>query len=136
MSGITGIGLDIVAVGRLETILARHGQRFVDRICRPGEAKERDGVRLAQHVGGLFAAKEAALKALGTGWNRGLGFRQVEVCRDAAGRPSIRLHGRAAQTAARMGVGRIHLSITHDAGVAAAVVVLEATVAGEEGVSR
>ncbi len=125
MSGIAGIGVDVVAVDRMERILERHGPRFVDRICRPGEAAGHRGRRLAQHVGGLFAAKEAALKALGTGWDRGVGFRQVEVRRRRRGRPTVHLHGRAAETARSLNVGRIHLSITHDAGVAAAMVVLE-----------
>lgn len=122
---IAGIGIDIVAIERLENILARHGQRFVDRICRPGEDRSPDAGHRAQHLGGLFAAKEAVLKALGTGWDRGVGFRQVEITRLEAGRPGIRLHGRAAEEAARLGAERIHVSITHDGGVAAAVAVLE-----------
>ncbi len=125
MNGLAGIGIDVVAVERMEHVLARHGARFVERICRPGEENRRQGSARAQHIGGLFAAKEAVLKALGTGWDGGLGFRQVEVTHSDRGRPQVRLHGVAADTAAELGVTRIHLSITHDAGVAAAVAVLE-----------
>jgi holo-[acyl-carrier protein] synthase len=121
---IAGIGVDVVAIDRLERILERHGERFVERICLPGEERATAGHR-AQHLGGLFAAKEAVLKALGTGWDQGVGFRQIEVTRQPTGGPAIRLHGRAAERAAHLGAARVHVSITHDRGIAAAIAVLE-----------
>jgi len=122
---IAGVGIDIVSVGRFERILERHGDRFVDRICLPGEARPGPPAARAQHLSGLFAAKEAVLKALGTGWDKGLGFRQVEVRREGGGRPTIRLHDAAAELATSMGVVRVHISITHDHGIAAAMALLE-----------
>ena len=122
---IVGVGVDIAAVSRFERILERHGDRFVARICRDGEMRQRHPNRKAQHLGGLFAAKEAVLKALGTGWGQGLGFLQVEVTREAGGRPSIQLHGPAARRAQELGATRVHVSITHDHGIAAAIAVLE-----------
>lgn len=80
---------------------------------------------MIEHLGGLFAAKEAVMKALGTGWAEGLGFRQIQVVRNAAGAPTVELHGRAAERSAALGVGSIHLSITHERSFAAAVAVLE-----------
>lgn len=122
---IAGVGVDIAAVSRFERILERHGERFITRICRPGEMRDQHPNRRAQHLGGLFAAKEAVLKALGTGWDQGLGFLQVEVTRDPGGRPTIRLHGPAARRARELGASRVHVSITHDRGIAAAIAVLE-----------
>ncbi len=127
MTSILGIGLDLVDLDRLGSVLARHGDAFVNRICRTGEcrrsAADRAGIA---HLGGLFAAKEAAMKALGTGWANGVGFRQVEVVRRAGGAPDLELHGAARQRALTLGVGRIHVTISHDGRTAAAVVILEA----------
>jgi len=126
VSAIIGIGLDLVDLERLGAVLARHGDSFVDRICRAGECRRRSGdAPSVSHLGGLFAAKEAALKALGTGWAAGLGFRQVEVVRNAAGAPQLALHGAAQRRAEELGVRRSHLTISHDGRTAAAVVVLE-----------
>jgi holo-[acyl-carrier protein] synthase len=131
MSAIVGIGLDLVDLERLGSVLARHGEAFVERICRDGECRRTtdDAARVA-HVGGLFAAKEAALKALGTGWAAGLAFRQVEITRSAAGAPLLALHGAAQRRADALGVRRSHLSISHDGRTAAAMVVLEGEAAG------
>jgi holo-[acyl-carrier protein] synthase len=124
---IVGIGLDLVELDRLASILARHHERFLDRICRPGEVAPRSGSEaLVQHIGGLFAAKEAVLKALGTGWGSGAWFRDVEIVRTAGAGPSVRLHDGALRRAQEMGVERVHVSITHERGHAAAVAVLEA----------
>ena len=122
---IIGIGIDIVELSRIERILDRRGDRFVHRFCREGEAQERYGAARIEHLGGLFAAKEAALKALGTGWARGLAFRQVEVSRRAGGVPFLRLHGAASRRAAELGVDSIHLTISHERKHAVAFVVLE-----------
>jgi holo-[acyl-carrier protein] synthase len=123
---IVGVGLDIVDLARLARALDRHGERFVRRFCRHEELLPRAGRARLEHLGGLFAAKEAAMKALGTGWGDGVSFLQVEVRRGVPGSPPvIQLHDRARQLAADLGVDRVHLSISHDGPVAAAVVVLE-----------
>jgi holo-[acyl-carrier protein] synthase len=123
---ILGIGLDLVELERLAGLLSRHRQRFLERICRPGEIAPRaEGDAMLQHVGGLFAAKEAVLKALGTGWGAGAWFRDVEVVREPGLGPTVRLHDGALRRARDLGVARIHVSITHERGHAAAVAVLE-----------
>jgi holo-[acyl-carrier protein] synthase len=129
---VLGLGLDVVDLTRLAAVLERHGERFEARICRPGEAREAlSAERRLHHLGGLFAAKEAVLKALGTGWSQGMGFRQVTVGRDEAGRPTVTLHGAARERASELGVRVVHLSITHDGRTAAAVAVLEGGATGE-----
>lgn len=122
---ILGIGIDVVDLKRIERMHERHGEVFVSRFCCPGECQRRRGHAMIEHLGGLFAAKEAVMKALGTGWAEGLGFRQIQVVRNAAGAPTVELHGRAAERSAALGVGSIHLSITHERSFAAAVAVLE-----------
>ncbi|MBI4915778.1 MAG: holo-ACP synthase [Acidobacteria bacterium] len=119
---ILGVGIDLVAVDRVERLLARHGSRFLDRCFVDGEAV-RPGD--AEHLAGLLAAKEAAFKALGTGWDAGVGWRSVAVTRPGGGAPALELSGAAAVRARDLGVRRSHLSISHDAGLAVAVVVLE-----------
>lgn len=125
MNRVLGLGLDVVDLARFERTLARHGERFVARFSRPGEAKPLVGPPRVAHLAGLFAAKEAVMKALGSGWAEGIGFHQIEIVRAPSGAPSARLSGRARERAAAMGVARLHLSVTHDRGVAAAVAVLE-----------
>ncbi len=120
---IAGIGLDVVGVDRTSGLLARHGGRLLERCFAAGEvARPGD----AEHVAGLLAAKEAAFKALGTGWGDGVGWRDAVVERTAAGAPRLAPGGRRRR--ARRGARRpnAHLSITHAAGVAVAVVILEA----------
>lgn len=123
---IVGLGIDLVEVARFADALGRHGDRFVDRVFTEAE-RAACGAR-ADRVLALaarFAAKEACLKALGTGWAEGLGFRDVEVVRDGDGPPRLVLHGAAARRAEVLGVMRSHVSLTHQPGTAAAVVVLE-----------
>ncbi len=120
---ILGIGIDLVQVERMAKALRAHGDRFEARVFTPGERADCEG--RPQGFAARFAAKEACLKALGTGWSAGLSFRQVEVVRGAAGQPSIVLTGAAAERAGRLGVRSIHVSLSHEPGVAAAVVVLE-----------
>ena len=119
---IVGLGIDVVDVARVARLAARHGQRFRARCFATGEV-QRD--QDAAHLAGLLAAKEAAFKALGTGWNEGVGWRSVVIRRSATGRPTLELIGTAARRAADLGVVRTLVSISHDAGVATAVVVLE-----------
>ena len=126
MNGIVGLGVDIVDCGRIEELLQRHGAAFLRRVFRPGEVRVAAGAaRRAAHVAGLFAAKEATMKALGTGWSSGVGFRQIEISRGPKGAPEVRLHGAALERARMLGVERIWLTISHDGATAAAVVILE-----------
>jgi len=119
---IVGVGVDLVAVERASRLVARHGDRFLARCFAPGELF-RPGD--AEHLAGLLAAKEAAFKALGTGWDAGIGWRTVAVRRGAAGAPVLELSSAAADRAATLGATRSHLTITHAAGLAIAVVILE-----------
>jgi len=123
---IVGLGIDVVEVARLADALRRHGDRFVDRVFTGVERAACDP--RADRVLALaarFAAKEACLKALGTGWAEGLGFRDVEVVREGNRPPRLVLRGAAARRAEVLGVIRSHVSLTHQPGMAAAVVVLE-----------
>ncbi len=121
---IVGLGIDLVDVDRVRHLLARHGDRFLRR-CFSGSEVQRPGD--PEHLAGLLAAKEAAFKALGTGWSDGVGWRQVRVGRTPGGGPALELSGAAATRANALGAGRLHLTVTHDRGLAVAVVVLETT---------
>jgi len=124
---IVGIGFDLVAIARIEALVARHGDRAQDRLFTEGErayaaARGRPGMHLAAR----FAAKEAAYKALaGSEEARAIGWQEIEVVR-TDGAPALVLHGRAEARARVLGVRRIHLSLTHTDETAGAVVVLEA----------
>jgi holo-[acyl-carrier protein] synthase len=123
---VLGIGVDVVEVARVSRALERHRERLENRVFTAEERSDCAGrVDRDLALAARFAAKEACLKALGTGWAGGVSFRQVEVRRDSAGRPSLRLHGRAAEKAASLGVTATHLSLSHQPSVAVAVVVLE-----------
>ncbi|HEX9303945.1 MAG TPA: holo-ACP synthase [Thermoanaerobaculia bacterium] len=119
------LGLDLTEVDRVAGVLERWGDRFVRRIFRPGElSRSRRHPRArAEHVAGRFAAKEAAMKALGIGW-RGLAFRDVEVGRDPRGKPTLSFHGRALDRSRELRVASTEVSITHTGTMAAAVVLL------------
>jgi holo-[acyl-carrier protein] synthase len=123
---IKGIGIDLVDLERLRQVLARHGARFVDRVLTAAERDfchaHRDPV---PHIAARFAAKEAALKALGTGLASGIRWADLEVERGTDGAPSLLLRGAAERLARERGVRTAHLSLTHDRATAAAVVVLE-----------
>lgn len=122
---ILGLGIDLVETGRLAEALDRT-QGFEARVFTEGESADCAGRGdRVQALAARFAAKEACLKALGTGWAQGLGFRQVEVVREESGSPRLKLHGAAAARAESLGVTRIHVSLSHQPGTAAAVVVLE-----------
>lgn len=123
---ILGLGIDLLEVRRVRRALDAHGVRFEDRVFTAGELADcRDRADRAQALGARFAAKEACLKALGTGWSQGLSFQQVEIVRLEGGRPGILLHGQASERARSLGVQAIHVSLTHQPSTVAAVVVLE-----------
>jgi holo-[acyl-carrier protein] synthase len=123
---ILGLGTDLVEVARIERALEEHGARFESRVFTTPELEAcSTRVDRVQALAARFAAKEACLKALGTGWAEGLAFRQVEVIRAPNGRPSILLHSDAKARAEALGVRSIHVSLTHQPGVAGAVVLLE-----------
>ena len=123
---IVGTGIDIVEVTRIAAAVERFGDRFVNRVFTANEirycrSKQNSGERFAAR----FAAKEAGFKAIGTGWRHGVTWKDVEVGREPGGRPTICFHGRAAEFAARLGVRRASLSISHTAEQAIAHVILE-----------
>lgn len=119
------LGLDLAEVPRVSRALDRWGERFLARVFRPGELHRgrRHPRAFVEHVAGRFAAKEAAMKALGTGW-RGLSFREIAIGREPGGKPRIEFHGRALERARALRVRSAEISITHTAGMAAAVVAL------------
>lgn len=123
---IVGIGIDLCDTTRVRDLHERYGERFLARLFTPKEMERcRNGRRLHECYGGRFAAKEATLKALGTGLSNGIKWRDVELVAGESQPPRIVLHGRAAEIAAARGVGRIHATITHDGGLAVAVVIFE-----------
>lgn len=123
---IVGIGADIAEINRVEEAITRHGQAFLDRVFTPVEIAycERHKAKFERYAA-RFAAKEAAMKALGTGWRRGVRWRDIEVKNEASGKPGLALAGQAAEHAARLGAKRILLSITHSGNLAFAQVILE-----------
>ncbi len=123
---IRGVGIDIVAIARIQSLWAKHGHRFLQRVFTDGEiAYCTARTFAAQHLAGRFAAKEAAAKALGTGLMAGIGFKDIEVVKHA-GPPRIILHSKAQEMAESLGAAQIHLSISHDRGCAVALVIMEA----------
>ena len=123
---IRGVGLDVVETARVARALATYGARFAERVYTAAELA--DCAHRADRVEALaarFAAKEAFLKALGTGWITGLSLRHVEVVKGKDGPPELRLHGAAAEQMAERGARRLHVSLSPQPGLAAAVVILE-----------
>ncbi|HIW78519.1 MAG TPA: holo-ACP synthase [Candidatus Bilophila faecipullorum] len=129
--GIIGIGLDMVELSRIERSLRRFGEHFLDRIMDEEERRAVPGdtaspsSRLTAHVAARFAAKEAAVKALGTGFAAGIGPRDVAVRSLPSGKPELVLSGAALEKARALGASRVHLTLTHTRDNAAAVVILE-----------
>ena len=123
---IVGTGIDITEVPRIAETIERHGERFLHRVFTDGEIAYCDSKanRVERYVA-RFAAKEAAMKALGAGWNRGVRWRDVEVCREPGGRPTIQFHGKGAEFYARLGAKHVALSLSHTAQQAVAQVILE-----------
>jgi len=123
---IVGTGIDIAEVARIRQSIERFGERFLQRVFTAGEIRYCDSkANRFERYAARFAAKEAAMKALGTGWNHGVRWRDCEVVRQPGGRPTIAFDGKAAEFAAKLGVKNAALSLTHTAEQAIAQVILE-----------
>ena len=123
---VFGIGTDIVDISRFERFLREGNTPLIERLFTPAErAYCSERRHSAQHFALRFAAKEAFVKALGTGLRGGLSWQQMEVANDSLGKPELRLSGRAAELFATQGLSRILLSLSHDGNSAIAVVVVE-----------
>jgi holo-[acyl-carrier protein] synthase len=123
---VIGVGTDLIEIARIAQSIDRFGDRFLRRIFTSGEINYcRRKRNAAESFAARFAAKEAAAKALGTGISRGVSWLEMEVVREPGGRPTLQLYGRSAAWAARIGVKRTSLSLTHSRDLSLAVVVME-----------
>jgi holo-[acyl-carrier protein] synthase len=123
---IVGTGIDIIEVPRIARSIERFGERFLDRIFTPDEIRYCNSKHnRVERFAARFAAKEAAMKAIGTGLRRGVTWQDVQVGREPGGRPTILLTGEAAKFAAALGTKRAALSLSHTAEHAIAQVILE-----------
>jgi holo-[acyl-carrier protein] synthase len=115
MMQVIGHGVDLVDVVRIEQLIARHGDHFLERVFSPAERAycERSVRRRAEHLAVRFAAKEAVLKALGTGWRHGIGWTDIEVTRQPSGQPGVQVRGRVADVAEQLGVRQWLVSLSH-----------------------
>ena len=119
-----GIGIDVIQNDRIAHSMERFGDRFLGRIYTPAETEYcKACARPEIHFAARFAAKEAAFKALGTGWARGVRWKDIEVRRLPSGQPTLLLYGIALERASELGATRFHVSLTHDHSVSAAVVI-------------
>jgi holo-[acyl-carrier protein] synthase len=112
---IVGHGIDIVETSRIKTLVEEHGQRFLDRCFTRDEQAycAKNPKRYFEHLAGRFAAKEAVLKVLGTGWRGGIAWTDIEVLKEESGQPKIGLSGECARIATELGIARWHVSISH-----------------------
>ena len=123
---ILGTGVDLAEVDRVQRSIERFGERFLNRVYTAGEiAYVQRKANKYERYAARFAAKEAGMKAIGTGWRRGVRFQDFEVANLPSGKPTLRLHGVAAEVAAKLGVKHISLSLTHTALQGMAFVILE-----------
>ncbi len=112
---IIGHGIDIVETDRIQRLVAEHGQRFLDRCFTAREQAycSRNERRHYEHLAGRFAAKEAILKVLGTGWSGGISWTDIEILPTPSGQPTVTLDGETLCIAQRLGIARWHVSISH-----------------------
>jgi holo-[acyl-carrier protein] synthase len=111
---IVGLGNDIVEIVRIGQMIERHGEQFLQRVFTDTEIRYcQDRKHSYQHFAGRWAAKEAVMKALGTGFVRGIRWREIEVCSQKSGAPKMELHGGTRQFADDRGIGEILISISH-----------------------
>ena len=123
---IVGVGIDSVSIDRIEKLFEKHGRRFLEKVFTDDEIAEGLGRRdSGQYFAARFAAREAFFKALGTGWGRGISLREVSVKREESGRPRLVLSPKALEAAEKIGATTSHLSLSHEAGTAQAIVILE-----------
>lgn len=124
---ILGTGVDILDIGRLESVLERHGDAFKRKVFTPAEIAQGDerGRQMIPYFAGRWAAKEAVAKALGTGFGKDCGWLEITVLNHPSGRPTVELSGTAAATAERLGITALHLSISHETATAIAYVIAE-----------
>ena len=124
---ILGTGIDLTALPRIKALLEKHEERFLARILTAEEQKAlpHEAAHRVAYAAGRWAAKEAAVKALGTGFSAGIGFHDIEVVTLAGGRPELRLHGKAREAAEMLGVRAAHISLSHERDMACAMVILE-----------
>jgi holo-[acyl-carrier protein] synthase len=123
---IVGTGVDLAEVPRVRHLVERFGPRFIERVFTPAEIAyvERKANRF-ERFAARFAAKEAGMKAIGTGWRHGVTWQDFEVANLPSGKPTLRLHGVAARVAEKLGVRNISLSLTHTAEYGMAHLILE-----------
>lgn len=123
---IVGTGVDLAEVGRIEQAVERFGRRFIERIYTHGEiAYVARKANFLERYAARFAAKEAAMKAIGTGWRRGVRWQDFEVMNLPSGKPTLAFHGVAAEVARALGVRNVSLSLTHTKEYGMAHVILE-----------
>jgi holo-[acyl-carrier protein] synthase len=123
---IVGTGVDIAEVGRIKAAVERFGERFLKRVFTPAEVRYCMGkLNAAERLAARFAAKEAGMKAIGTGLRHGVTWQDVEVLRLPGQRPILKFSGKAAEFADRLGCKRTHLSLSHTKEQAIAYVILE-----------
>lgn len=123
---IKGIGVDLIRVERLEKAVNRSGERFLSRVyCREELQYCRGQKNPFPHLAVRFAAKEAVLKTLGTGWGLGLGWKEVLIYHDQEGRPQVNLTGKAQERAKKMGIADIQISLSHEGDYALAFAVAQ-----------
>lgn len=126
MNEILGIGVDMVDISRIKALRERHGDRFHNILFLPGETEYcLSRANPDECFAARFAAKEAVMKALGTGWAHGVAFTGIEVVRMDDGRPEIQLHGTTAHCAKERHAGKIHLSLSHAGEAAIAMAIIE-----------
>lgn len=123
---IVAIGIDLVEIGRIEEVFARRGERFRARVFTVSEITycEARASRPSSYAA-RFAAKEAAMKALGTGWSHGVGWKEIEVLSEPGGAPVIHFYGRALERMREIGATKAHVSLSHSGKLAIAQVLLE-----------
>ena len=123
---IVGSGVDLAEVSRIKEAIGRHGERFIKRVYTDGEIAyvDRKANRFERYAA-RFAAKEAGMKALGTGWRRGVQWKDFEVANLSSGRPTLVLHGVAKTIAEALGVKQITLTLTHTSETGMALVIFE-----------
>ena len=123
---IVGLGVDIAEVARIREAIERHGERFLTRVFTPLEIAYCQSHRnSAERFAARFAAKEAAMKALGTGWRRGVAWRDIEVSNARSGKPALNLSGKALEFYRALGGNRVAVSLTHTEDQALAQVIIE-----------